>query len=525
MDAAGVIYVADTGNYCIRRITKEGIIGTIAGNGLNQFSGDGGPAIAASIVAPEMVAVDAAGNVYIGSYFDTRIRKISPNGLITTVAGTGTAGFSGDGGPAVSAKIQNPQALAVDGAGNLYISDTGNYRIRRVDAKGIITTIAGNGLDTSSDGVPAIALRETPALKASIVPLGVVLDRTGTLFFCDSSTHRVAQLTSTGTIVTVAGNGNQGISGDGGPALAASLSVPLNIALDPSGNLFIADLAVSGIRKVTSAGVIASLAGYGAAQFSGDNGPATLAAFNYPQSVALDGTGRMVIADSFNNRLRRVEKDGTVQTIAGTGDLPISADADEGVDARKAGLAAPAGVAFDKSGNLYVTELFLSRVRKITPDGIITTIAGQGPPKLFAGDGGTALKASLNDPTSIEVDPAGNVYIADSGNNRIRRIDPNGVITTFAGGGNALGDGGPAVRANLKLSEEPHNAGGLAVDNAGNLYIADTFNHRIRRVTPAGIISTVAGNGKQGYSGDNGPQSMLRWTALSVLPLKVPELC
>ena len=491
-DAGGNIYVADAGNNGIRKITKDGIITTIAGNGMQKYGGDGGAATAASISFPESLAIDAAGNLYVGSVTDSRIRKITPSGLITTVVGNGTIGFSGDGGPATSAQIDFPGGIAVDSAGNLYFADSSNYRIRRVTPAGIITTIAGGGT--------SLALTEIPATRAAIFPVALTFDQSGTLYFSDLANRRIAKLTSNDTIVTVAGNGTEGGSGDGGPPLNAALSNPASIAFDLSGNLYIADQALSVVRKVSSGGNIARFAGDGTAQFGGDSGPATLAKFNFPQSIALDPTGRLYIADFVNHRIRRLEIDGTVQTIAGTGQ---AASLGDGGDARSAALNYPAGIALDGLGNLYVSEIVSSRIRKITSAGIISTIAGTGL-GASSGDNGPATLASIS-PTALEADSTGNLYVADAGSNRIRKIDVKGIITTYAGGGTALGDGGPAIRANLLLKNQGSSNGGLALDAAGNLYIADTYNHRIRMVTPAGIITTVAGNGKPGFSGDNGP--------------------
>src|SRR5438093_82347 len=284
-----------------------------------------------------------------------------------------------------------------------------------------------------------------------------------------------------GAITTYAG---RGFSGDGGPAAAAQLNTPVGMALDPAGNLYIADITNNRIRKVTSGGTISTYAGSGSFGFSGDGGPATDAQLGVPVGVALDPAGNLYIADHDNGRIRKVTSGGTISTYAGSGSRGLSGD---GGPATAAQLYSPHGVALDTAGNLYIADS--TSIRNVTPGGTISTYAGTGTPGL-SGPGGPATAAQLDVPVGVAVDPAGNLYIADSGSSRIRKVGPGGTISTYAGGGGGtpgfLGDGGPATAAYL------NNPVGVTLDPAGNLYIADTDNTRIRKVTPAVTISTYA---------------------------------
>jgi len=481
IDSVGNLYIADTDNSRIRKVSG-GTITTVAGNGNPSFSGDGGPATSASLDNPMGLAVDSAGNLYIADSWNDRVRKVS-SGTITTVAGGGTNGL-GDGGPATSASLFWPYGVAVDSAGNLYIADTNNSRIRKVSG-GTITTVAGNGnFGFSGDG--------GPATSASLYrPWGVAVDSAGNLYIPDAGNHRIRKV-SGGTITTVAGNGSQGSSGDGGPAASASLNSPMGVAVDSAGNLDIADWGNSRIRKV-SGGTITTVAGNGGYRFSGDGGPATSASLSDPCGAAVDSAGNLYIADFWNNRIRKVSG-GTITTVVGNGGGGFSGD---GGPATSASLYFPCGVAVDLAGNLYIADTYNGRIRKVS-GGTITTVAGNGNHG-YSGDGGPATSASLYQPEGVAVDSAGNLYISDTFNNRIRKVS-GGTITTVAGNGSKgfSGDGGLATSASL------YYPWGVAADSAGNLYIADSNNGSIRQVSGE-TIATVAGNGTQGYSGDGGP--------------------
>jgi hypothetical protein len=348
---------------CSARLFPQapGNIQTIAGLGGAAFSGDGGPAIAASLNVAVDVSVDSNGNLFIADQYNHRIREITPDGTITTIAGTGAPGFSGDGGPATSAQLNTPTGVHADGAGNIFIGDTGNQRIRKIDPSGTITTVAGNGVT--------------------------------------------------------------GYSGDGGPATSASLYNGGRITIDPSGNLLIADQSNHRIRSVSPDGIISTLAGNGAGTpangaFSGDGGPATNATLNNPTAIAVDSSGVVYFSDQFSQRIRTITPDGIIRTIAGSGSAGFSGD---GQSATSASVNYPGGLTVDSAGNIYFNDDVNYRTRRIDTNGIITTVAGSGAIG-FSGDGGPATSASLNGNFGISLDTLGNLFIADSVNNSIREV-------------------------------------------------------------------------------------------------------
>ncbi|GAA1335580.1 NHL domain-containing protein [Saccharothrix algeriensis] len=331
---------------------------------------------------------------------------------ITTVAGNGAAGFGGDSGPATSAHVNYPLSVVVDGAGDLYIADHNNHRIRKVARDGTITTAAGNGTaGFSGDGGPATSARVS-------YPVGLAVDGAGSLYIADYNNHRIRKVAKDGTITTVAGNGTAGFGGDGGPATSARLNYPYTVAVDGAGSLYIADYNNHRIRKVAKDGTITTAAGTGAAGFGGDNGPATSALLNNPTGVAVDDAGNLYVADYNNHRIRKVTEDGTITTAAGTGAAGFGGDEGPAASAR---LHHPIGVAVDGAGNLYVADYNNHRIRKVAEDGTITTAAGTGAAG-FGGDGGPAASARLNCPYSMAVDGAGSLYVADRANHRIRKV-------------------------------------------------------------------------------------------------------
>jgi sugar lactone lactonase YvrE len=487
LDPSGNLFFADNANNRIGVITPNGIINTVAGTGVAGFTGDGGPAAAAQLRAPHSVAVDSSGNIFIADSSNVRIRKIDATGVITTVAGNGTAGFSGDGGPALNAQIAIPEGIAVDGSGNLFIAEPNNSRVREVTTDGKINTIAGNGTaGFSGDGGPAIGAQ-------LFLPYGVAIDSSGGVLISDLNNGRIRRVDTSGNINTVAGSAVRGFAGDGGAATSAQMVSPYRVAVDEGGNLLIADGGNQRVRKVSTAGIISTVAGNGTAGFSGDGGPATSAQLNLPYGVALDAAGNLFIAEQNNNRVRVVNPSGVITTFAGTGTAGFSGD---GGPAGSAQLRNPSDIVVDPSGNTFIADSTNYRVRKVAPGGVISTIAGNG--NLGFSDG-TAATAQFNRPMGAVLDAAGNLYITDLNNQRVRKLALAGTVSTVAGNGTAgsSGDGGPATSAQLNT---PY---AIAIDSAGNLFIADSNNHRIRKVTPAGTISTVVGaGGGAGFSGD-----------------------
>ncbi len=491
LDGSGNLYIADTGNHCIRKVsTPGGIITTVAGYGsiFGGTGGDGGPATLAELYYPTDVAVDAAGNLYIADS-SNRIRKVTAStGIITTIAGTGAAGFLGDNGPAVSARLSGPRGVVLDSASNVYIADEANNRIRRISAAtGVITTVAGGGSDYGENLLATAVHLDRPR--------GVVVDGAGNLFIADALNHRVRKVSaSTGLITTVAGTGTFGFLGDGGAATAAALRTPHHVAVDAEGQLYISDEGNRRIRRVTApatpALTIVTIAGNGLPGLQGEGGPATLARLSQPMGTAVDGAGNVYVADRDNHRIRRIDAaSGAITTVAGT----YEGFSGDGGPATAAHLDAPQCIAFDAAGNLYIADYFNDRIRRVSvATGIITTIAGTGTDG-DAGDGGAATAAELDGPMGLGFDAAGNLYLADQNNHRIRRIDgATGIITTVAGNGTIgfSGDGGAATSAQLRYPT------GVAVDGDGNLYIADRENNRVRQVAAgSGIIATFAGGG------------------------------
>jgi sugar lactone lactonase YvrE len=332
------------------------MIDTVAGTGTAGYSGDGGPAIAASLYTPYGVAVDNSGNIYIADTFNHRVRKVNASGIITTVAGNGTAGYSGDGGAATAAKLNEPFRVAVDSSGNIYIADTYNYRVRKVNTSGIITTVAGNGTaGYSGDGGVATAANIS-------YPVGITVDSSGNIYITDLDNYRVRKINTSGIITTVAGNGTAGYSGDGGAATAAKLNRSFGVTIDNSGNIYIADTYNYRIRKVNTSGIITTVAGNGTAGYSGDGGAATAAKLNYPREIGLDSSGNIYIADQGNNRVRKVNTSGIITTVAGNGTAGYSGD---GGAATSASLRTPTGVAIDSTGNVFIADYGNNRIRKL----------------------------------------------------------------------------------------------------------------------------------------------------------------
>jgi uncharacterized protein (TIGR03437 family) len=478
VDSAGNLYIADLGNQRVRRVDTAGIITTVAGNGERGAAGDGGPAASAQMLSPRNVVVDPAGNLYVSEFDGHRVRFLARDGSISTIAGTGIAGFSGDGGPAVAAQLAFPAGLALDPEGALYIVDSANLCIRKVQA-GAISTVC----DRRKFGVPYIRLS------------GIAADSAGRLYIPESINAFVWQL-SAGVLTRVAGAPGSGVySGDGQPAVQTALNTPVEVALDGNGNLYISE--ARRVRGVSAAsGTISTIAGDGSFDYSGDGASAQQAALSGPVGLALLN-GDLYIADQGNQRVRKVAADGSISTVAGNGQASHTGD---GLPAPGASLNAPAGLAFDAGGNLYIADSNNNRVRRVDPSGVITTLAGTGLSDGFGGDGDPATLTPLSQPQGVAPDPSGNLYIADTNHNRVIRVAPDSTVHTVAGTGSPgyTGDGDPSALPQL------YGPTGLALDSDGNLYIADTLNHRVRMLAAGGVISTIAGTGTSGFSGDGG---------------------
>ncbi len=522
VDASGNVFVADTGNATIRKVTAAGVVTTIAGvvgvAGTKDGTGAG-----ALFVSPTGLAIDSGGNLYVADDAAKLIRKVSPAGVVTTLAGKPNVAGAADGVGA-SASFTDPLGLVVDASGNVYVADNGNDTIRKVTPAGAVTTLAGS---------PNVAgdIDGTGAAAAFTEPYGVAVDGSGNLYVTDDTTIR--KITPGGVVSTFAGAESIG-SADGSGSLPR-FSGPVGAAIDGGGNAYVADNANNTIRMVTPSGVVTTLAGSPGTSGSAD-GTGSAARFNGPNGVALDGAGNIYVADTRNNTIRKVSAGGVVTTLAGAAGSPGSADG-SGTAAR---FRIPFGVAVDASGNLFVSDSGNYTIREVTPAGLVSTFAGTagafgtadgagsaarfsgpgglaagasgilavtdnnairtitpagvvstvaGVPGVFGSADGTAAAASFRQPSGVAVDGAGNIFVADSGNNTIRRVTPGGVVTTIAGVAGVLGSTDGAAGA--ALFGYPM---GVAVDGIGNLYVADNQNNAIRQGASAGLPSIDTSN-------------------------------
>ena len=473
VDGTGNVYVSDTNNSTIRRITPAGVVTTLAG-AAGQTGGGDGTGSSARFYYPFGIATDTAGNVYVADLDNSDIRKVTPGGSVSTLAGSaGNSGtLDGQGG---AARFNHPSAVALDAAGNVYVIDTSSQTVREISAGGAVTTLAGTpGIGGNSDGAGAAA--------SFFYPGGIAATATGILYIADTGNHLIRAMTSPGVVTTLAGSCGQKGSSDGTGGQARFL-YPYGIASDGSGHLYVADSGNNTIRAVTTAGAVTTLAGESGVLQAGVDGVGSAARFSGPAGTAADGSGNVFVADAGNSTIRKISSGGTVTTFAGVADSSGSSDG-TGAAAR---FNAPNGIAVDTVGNVYVADTRNDTIRKITSGGTVTTLAGvAGQTGSGDGPGGSAR---FNGPYAIAVDSAGNVYVTDFFNSTVRKIDTSGTVSTLAGSAGELGftDGtGFLARFN-----QPY---GIAVDGSGNVFVADTYNRAIRKITPGGGVTTLNGS-------------------------------
>jgi len=474
----GNLYVSGVAQ--VLKVTTAGVVTVVAGNGDYGFAGDGGPATRAQVGDAYGIAVDNAGNVYFSdvSTGSHRIREVTSDGIIRTIAGAGAPGFNGDNQLATSAALYYPSGIAVDAAGNIYVADYSNVRIRKFKVGGNITTYAGSGTFGQSVNGSALGNR-----LGDIE--GLYVDTSGTLYATDTYFNIVFKVAANGSLTVLAGNFDGYSHPEDGPALSVSLRDPVGVAADGAGNVYITD-DTHRIRQITAAGNLITVAGQ--MHFAGDGGPAATALLNEPSDVAIDAQGNAFVADASNYLIRKVTTDGKIATYAGKISPGVPVTNSSIFNARLPYILAEA---LDAGGALYLAGYY--QVYKVTPDGILTIVAGSGNTG-NAGDGGKAVQATFGRIDSIAVDSTGKLYIADLGANRVRVVAPDtGIITAFAGTGarGRGGDGQLATSANFNFALHVR----LATDSPGNVYVADDGNLVVRMVDKQGIITTVVGNG------------------------------
>jgi len=511
-DIAGNVYVADMGNHTIRMITPAGVVSTFAGTP-GAFGSADGAASAAQFNNPGGMAADTLGNLYVAESGNHTIRMISPAGLVSTVAGSAGVPGSADGAGA-AAQFNLPSGVTADTFGNIYVADTGNQTIRKI-AGGVVSTLSGSaGSPGSANGAGATAQFRDPS--------GVATDSAGNVFVADYGNHIIRKIAPNGDVTTFAGvAGAQGP--DDGRGANARFNYPYAIAVDSTDNLYIAEDGNDAIRKITAAAEVTTVAG--AAALSGYvDAAGPLARFDAPRSVATDtsgnaivadgrdklrtvtaagdvttllgfaaglvspsglatdGSGNLYIADTYNHVIRKLYTTGTLTILAGTLGVPGSNDG----AGSAAGFRFPNGVAVDAAGNIYVADTDNHTIRLITPAGDVTTLAGTAGN--FGSTDATGAVARFRSPQDLVSDATGTLYVTDRLNFTIRKVAAGGVVTTLAGAARSPGalDGtGAAARFG--------SPNGIGMDSAGNLYIADTSNNAIRKVTPAGLVTTVVG--------------------------------
>lgn len=513
VDGSGALFIADTSNNAIRKITADGVVSTLAGG--NGKGSNDGVGTTAKFSEPRGLALDASGNIFVTDYENQTIRKVTADGVVSTFAGSvGIEGFSD--GQGTSARFKSLQGLTIDSAGNLYVADAGNRSIRKISSKGLVTTLAngsagqfgqprGLAVDTNQNvyvadyGANAIwkitaagvisKLAGTPPATGSAdgavstalfnAPSGVAVDSMNNVYVADTLNNTIRKISSDGIVTTLAGLAGRSSSRDG-LGTAARFEDPYAVAADGSHNLYVADATDHTIRKIAEDGTVTTFAGK-AGSFGSADGKGSSALFKEPLGIAADTTGNVYVADTGNNTIRKITPAGLVSTLAGTAGKSGSTD---GVGAA-ARFNSPSGVATDNIGNVYVIESSANVLRKISPEGVVTTLAGKSGVNGMADGSGTA--ASFSVPFDLVLDSAGNIYVCDHGNHAIRKVTAAGVVTTLAGSGKRGNADGSGRSASFNFPS------GVAVDSSGNVYVADTDNQSIRKISPDGEVTTVGG--------------------------------
>jgi sugar lactone lactonase YvrE len=476
VDGAGNVYVADTGNYTIRKITSAGAVTTLAGSPGASGSMDA-TGSSARFYEPEGIAVNSTGTLlYVADTWNHTVRQVTSGGAVTTFAGS--AGNSGtNNGTGSGAQFYEPQGIAVDGAGNVYVGDTGNQTIRKITSSGVVTTLAGSaGTYGSGDG--------TGAGAQFWVPQGLALDSATNLYVADSFNNTIRKITPGGVVTTLAGTAGSFGSADG-TGTAARFWLPQSTAVDGSGNIYVADSANGTIREIASGAVVTTLAG--SASTGSADGTGNAARFDWPSGPAIDNSGNSYVADTGNSTIRTITSAGVVSTLAGSAGNSGSTDA-TGSSAR---FYAPQGVAVDTSGNTYVADTANSTIRKVASSGVVSTLAGAAGTN--GTTDGTGSGALFNGPQGLAFATSGIIYVADTWNHTIRQVTSAGVVTTLAGLPGYSGSIDGTSAGNGTNTARFYCPSGVAADASGNVYVADTRNHTVRKVTSAGVVSTLAG--------------------------------
>ncbi|QDQ26928.1 hypothetical protein FNU76_11455 [Chitinimonas arctica] len=483
LDSAGNSYMADTANHTIRKISPTGEVSTLAGAAGKPGSVDGSGATA-RFYEPQGLALDSSGNLYVADSGNHTIRMVSATGVVSTVAGLAGSAGAVDGSGA-EARFFRPTGLVVDGAANLYVSDSANHALRLINSGGLVRTLAGQaGARGSNDGFGTAARFDTPQ--------GLALGKDGNLYVADAN-HLVRKITPAGQVDTLAGTAGAPGNADG-TGTAARFYDPRGLSADANGNIYVADTFNATIRKINPAGVVSTLAG-AAGQSGSADGLTNGARFHLPLGLANDAAGNVYVADSGNNTLRRITPQGLVDTVAGTAGVRGSIDA-VGAAAQFNGQH---GLASDAAGNVYVADTANSTIRKISSTGVVTTLAGTAGVNGSAD--GMAGEARFYASQSVAIDGSGNLYVADTANSTVRKISPNGQVSTFAGVAGQSGHvDGVGDEARFYLPQ------GVTTDPAGNVYISDTlldkntprYSAVIRKITPVGRVTTMAGSGVLG---------------------------